>query len=675
MADSEIKRVNFYKDIPLVDIPQDKTVRLGPTFTAEQAYHEAVARLHNRRMHTWGVVYGLEVTASADKRSVEVGPGLAIDKEGQEIYLAGSTSKKVHLKNNQPCFVTAGYYLADGDPSADKIQKGTEAPFWRMLVQAKLDSAPTEPKPPDSVIVLARVEQDKDGTVKIDQSVRRSAGAVLNPNADIDARGLTLTGAATLQKGLTVSGGSTELKNGLTVENALTIAADGTASFKKGLTVENALTIAADGTASFKKGLTVENALTIAADGTATFKKGLTVENTLTTLQNGLTVNGGLTVQGGLTVETGAATFRKGLTVEGGATLSSAVRLGDFTKDDKREFDKIVWLKDDNDASWNEQLLKYSSQDGHFKHGGFGIHMHKTREFGIWSSGPVELFSVEGGSGNAWIKGGLTVEGDVTLKNKLSFAAQVTKTEGTTTVEVAPAGLTVEVAATLKKTLTVTGNVSTQTTAGKNTVDIQNANRSTLPKNTTTIKEDYTHPTGLALYVTAESNPDGKGVEFRHSNGSQGIGFGYSTIYATGHLDDQALILKARGKSAVQIESCARIKQEDWKEVGPNGVVNFEHSWSTNYLAGVGQFVAFFKDSLGIVHLRGFVINRHDHEGPCIFKLPEGYRPATLAAYIVPAEGRSGVGYLEIENDQVRCRGTPGDYDKIYLDGVTFRAK
>jgi hypothetical protein len=96
--------------------------------------------------------------------------------------------------------------------------------------------------------------------------------------------------------------------------------------------------------------------------------------------------------------------------------------------------------------------------------------------------------------------------------------------------------------ATLQKTLTITGNQAVQESAGKNTVDIQRAARPT-----------HDHPTGLALYVTAESSPEGGGVEFRHSNTTQGIGFGYNTIYATGTWTDQPLILKARGTGTVQI--------------------------------------------------------------------------------------------------------------------------
>jgi hypothetical protein len=51
-----------------------------------------------------------------------------------------------------------------------------------------------------------------------------------------------------------------------------------------------------------------------------------------------------------------------------------------------------------------------------FKRAGFGIHIHKSREFGIRSTGWDGLFSVEGKTGNAKIKGSLTVGGAIIRK-------------------------------------------------------------------------------------------------------------------------------------------------------------------------------------------------------------------------------------------------------------------
>ena len=49
------------------------------------------------------------------------------------------------------------------------------------------------------------------------------------------------------------------------------------------------------------------------------------------------------------------------------------------------------------------------------------------------------------------------------------------------------------------------------------------------------VQRSGTHPTDCPLYVTTGNHGDSDGVEFRHNNASQGIGFGYNTIYATGY--------------------------------------------------------------------------------------------------------------------------------------------
>jgi hypothetical protein len=55
------------------------------------------------------------------------------------------------------------------------------------------------------------------------------------------------------------------------------------------------------------------------------------------------------------------------------------------------------------------------------------------------------------------------------------------------------------------------------------------------------------------LYVTGNFGADRDGIEFRHSNGSEGIGFGYNTIYATGSNTNQDLNLKPKGTGNVGI--------------------------------------------------------------------------------------------------------------------------
>jgi hypothetical protein len=63
-----------------------------------------------------------------------------------------------------------------------------------------------------------------------------------------------------------------------------------------------------------------------------------------------------------------------------------------------------------------------------------------------------------------------------------------------------------------------------------------------------------THPTAVkGLYITGDFEADNDGVEFRHSNGTQGIGFGFNTIYAAGSNPNQDLQLKPKGTGEVKV--------------------------------------------------------------------------------------------------------------------------
>jgi len=88
-------------------------------------------------------------------------------------------------------------------------------------------------------------------------------------------------------------------------------------------------------------------------------------------------------------------------------------------------------------------------------------------------------------------------------------------------------------------------------------VDISQGNRTTGSQN----PPSHTPP----LYVTGDIGPNENGVEFRHFNQSQGIGFGYNTIYATGSASggDQDLSLKAFGSGTVRLDGGAAIESDD----------------------------------------------------------------------------------------------------------------
>jgi hypothetical protein len=69
-----------------------------------------------------------------------------------------------------------------------------------------------------------------------------------------------------------------------------------------------------------------------------------------------------------------------------------------------------------------------------------------------------------------------------------------------------------------------------------------------------------THPTAAkGLYITASFGADSDGVEFRHSNGTQGLGIGHNTIYTNGSNPDQNLGLKPRGTGKVVVTGALQV--------------------------------------------------------------------------------------------------------------------
>jgi hypothetical protein len=88
--------------------------------------------------------------------------------------------------------------------------------------------------------------------------------------------------------------------------------------------------------------------------------------------------------------------------------IGGSVRLGNFTPADQDEWPTVVWIRDAQN-NWDEGMIKHGSARGAFGRAGFGLHMHESREFGIWSSGWNPLLAVQGGTGNTIIRGSLTL--------------------------------------------------------------------------------------------------------------------------------------------------------------------------------------------------------------------------------------------------------------------------
>jgi hypothetical protein len=132
---------------------------------------------------------------------------------------------------------------------------------------------------------------------------------------------------------------------------------------------------------------------------------------------------------------------------------------------------------------------------------------------------------------------------------------------------------------------------------------------------------------------------------------------------------------KMRISAAGNVSMTGTIVQENWKEVGTAGAPAFQNSW-TNYGAPYNA-AGFFKDSLGIVHLKGLIKNGALGFDKTIFTLPAGYRPAgrelrVICTHLPGTAG--GAGRLDIDTDGKLIPGQ-GMTEWYSLDGVTFRAK
>ena len=96
--------------------------------------------------------------------------------------------------------------------------------------------------------------------------------------------------------------------------------------------------------------------------------------------------------------------------------------IGGFTGDNKDEWPKITWYRDVAN-NWDEGLIKHSSSRGFFGRAGYGIHIHHSRDWGIWSSGWRALLGVEGGTGNLKIRGTLQQGSSRELKENINNLA------------------------------------------------------------------------------------------------------------------------------------------------------------------------------------------------------------------------------------------------------------
>ena len=139
----ELTRVNAFEGL-MVD---------AETWSDEQTYHRAAARLHLLTSHGWGIVEGLEVVISqAAPGTLLVRAGVAVDPLGRTLLLAADTQLPVSVEVDTTAYVTIQYTEAPARPQSawDGDEHAT-----RMIERARLSVERQRPEPP--ALELARV--------------------------------------------------------------------------------------------------------------------------------------------------------------------------------------------------------------------------------------------------------------------------------------------------------------------------------------------------------------------------------------------------------------------------------------------------------------------------------------------------------------------------------------
>jgi hypothetical protein len=115
-------------------------------------------------------------------------------------------------------------------------------------------------------------------------------------------------------------------------------------------------------------------------------------------------------------------------------------------------------------------------------------------------------------------------------------------------------------------------------------------------------------------------------------------------------------------------------KPEAFREVGTTGQPAFENGW-TNFGGAQYESTGFYKDLLGVVHLKGTI---QGGSVATVFTLPAGYRPAKSQFFPVVANNLFGdvlVRGVSEGGEAGRVHFNSGDDSSfVSLNGISFRA-
>ena len=624
---------------------------LEEDFELQHKYLSDRQRYRNRSLHVSGIIEGLEVEIVTGKQEVKILSGSAIDSQGNLIV----------LKEDEPFIEFNG--IANGElyikyeEEKQNLQQTTKDTETRIVEKAVIEFAA---KTPDGSVKLANL-QISAGSVSFDTNNDRQYSGISLPNSN--SKTLTLRSGGNGNPNLAVLTGSLEIDGDLAVDGTGTSSFAGSLEIDRTLTVKDISTnenqqneestIDIDGkqivfttddisdnlklqlsegyglginyfTLFYTAGIhswrddqnnermllnTAPGAgLTVKGTGTSSFAGSLNIDGGLTVKGTGdSSFAGSLNIDGELTVEgTGTSSFKGSLNIDKTLTVKDSL-----TIQKSRESKSKIDIDDKQIVFTSDDIsdyLRLQLSEGH----GLGINNNT-------------LFYTAGGK-HSWRD-----------HENIQRMLLTTTSDG---------GLTVEGTGTssFKGNLTVSGAITPS--AG----DTEN-NGIMFPKDPFGASGDaawiryYQRSGEDTTFEIGTLNDKNDHIALMPGEGGVGIGTNNPTEK-----------LEVRGGKT-------KLEQENWR-TPHNRRNNWENFGDEFNTAG------YFKDSLGIVHLRGLVKNGTANS--VIFTLMDDCRPWRRELHAVQTNNNT-IGRVDIlaNGDVTVVNGNSG---WISLDGITFRA-
>ncbi|MFN9403919.1 MAG: hypothetical protein ACK579_03155, partial [Dolichospermum sp.] len=499
---------------------------LEDDFEVEQKYLIDRQKYHRQSLHVSGIVEGLEVEVIKDKQEVQIKSGSAINSNGDLIILKKDTSfsKFAPLTNGE-------LYISYKEEKQVKQQED----FTRWQEVPTIGFAATTP---NDGVKLAKISI-VNNVPNLDLTVRDYSGIFL-PNAT--GNDLTLRSGGNANPNVAILNGS------LTVTGTITGNIDATNINSGVLAVERIPNLPADKITSgtISGSLTVTNVLKIGQDATGGTRDWMTR---------------------GISILSDTDNLFIGLKDEGSNRKDAVIAWGDDPQDDLR----FINVPSRGAANGTEIMR-----------------LKPSGNVGIGTETPSEKLEV---SGNLRVTGTITGNINATNINAGVLDAARIANNSLSSDKIISLSADKITSGTISGNLSVTGALNADSLVlgptnasnlrlgyhqdyswiqshGNKPLLINTSNNVGIGSTVNPIarldissaSRTGTHPTAVkGLYITGDFNGDSDGVEFRHSNGSQGIGFGFNTIYAAGSNANQDLSLKPKGTGQVTVSGNLKV--------------------------------------------------------------------------------------------------------------------